>query len=73
MDGMALAQVAHDSAEPPHETKCWFCDGQGDVYASAVRNVNGEDFPFRHPANAAVEVPCPVCKLGMTVNGDRLE
>ncbi|KKK55452.1 hypothetical protein LCGC14_3074410 [marine sediment metagenome] len=72
IDGMDLAQAAHDTAEPPAETECRFCDGQGMVTVVWVADCSGRNYGFKFDTENP-SVPCPICKLGMTLNGDRLE
>lgn len=60
------------ATEPPEEKECRFCDGQGEVTVLELGDCEGRAYGYGPDAENP-STPCPVCKLGMTLNGERLE
>jgi RecJ-like exonuclease len=69
---MTYTQREPVATEPRHEPECRFCDGQGVVTVVEVEDCGGRVYGFKWDTENP-GTPCPVCKLEMTLNGERLE
>ncbi len=66
MNGMPAAQARYDAAEPPEVKPCWFCDDQGEVDITEVKNRDGYRYTFANRTKPPT-LRCPVCRLDIEV------
>lgn len=60
------AQAQYDAQEPPEERECRFCDGQGVVVVSELKDAGGVRYSFSAQTELP-SMPCPICVTGLEV------